>query len=103
MAVATNAYLDNQVATAIGIYQRPGSNALATAASVISTMDTLARSFPAGMAYRVVYNTTDFIQQSVDEVIKTLFEAVVLGLIVIIFFLQNRHAAIIPVVAIPVS
>ena len=99
----TNAYLDNQVATAIGIYQRPGSNALATAASVISTMDTLARSFPAGMAYRVVYNTTDFIQQSVDEVIKTLFEAVVLVVIVIILFLQTWRAAIIPVVAIPVS
>jgi hydrophobe/amphiphile efflux-1 (HAE1) family protein len=99
----TNAYLDNQVATAIGIYQRPGSNALATAASVINTMDTLARSFPAGMAYRVVYNTTDFIQQSVDEVIKTLFEAVVLVVIVIILFLQTWRAAIIPVVAIPVS
>src|SRR5713226_2956067 len=99
----TNAYLDNQVATAIGIYQRPGSNALATAASVISTMDTLARSFPAGMAYRVVYNTTDFIQQSVDEVIKTLFEAVSLVVIVIILFLQTWRAAIIPVVAIPVS
>jgi hydrophobe/amphiphile efflux-1 (HAE1) family protein len=99
----TNAYLDNQVATAIGIYQRPGSNALATAASVISTMDTLARSFPAGMAYRVVYNTTDFIQQSVDEVIKTLFEAVALVVIVIILFLQTWRAAIIPVVAIPVS
>jgi HAE1 family hydrophobic/amphiphilic exporter-1 len=99
----TNAYLDNQVATAIGIYQRPGSNALATAASVISTMDTLARSFPDGMAYRVAYNTTDFIQQSVDEVIKTLFEAVVLVVIVIILFLQTWRAAIIPVVAIPVS
>jgi len=99
----TNAYLDNQVATAIGIYQRPGSNALATAASVISTMDTLARSFPDGMAYRVAYNTTDSIQQSVDEVIKTLFEAVVLVVIVIILFLQTWRAAIIPVVAIPVS
>src|SRR3984893_13456236 len=74
----TNAYLDNQAATAIGIYQRPGSNALATAATVRATMDELAKSFPPGMAYRVVYNTTDFIQQSVDEVIKTLFEASVL-------------------------
>src|SRR5258708_6355629 len=99
----TNAYLDNQVATAIGIYQRPGSNALATAASVINTMDTLARSFPAGMAYRVVYNTTDFVQQSVNEVIKTLFEAVALVVIVIILVLQTWRAAIISVVAIPVS
>ncbi len=69
----------------------------------IARVDTLARSFPAGMAYRVVYNTTDFIQQSVDEVIKTLFEAVVLVVIVIILFLQTWRAAIIPVVAIPVS
>ena len=99
----TNAYLDNKVATAIGIYQRPGSNALATAASVLATMDELAKSFPPGMAYRVVYNTTDFIQQSVDEVIKTLLEAVGLVVVVIILFLQTWRAAIIPIVAIPVS
>jgi len=99
----SNAYLDNQVATAIGIYQRPGSNALATAASVRSTMDELAKGFPAGLAYRVAYNTTDFIQQSVDEVISTLFEATLLVVIVIILFLQSWRAAIIPIVAIPVS
>ena len=99
----TNAYLDNKVATAIGIFQRPGSNALATAAAVLGTMDELAKSFPPGMSYRVAYNTTEFIQQSVDEVIKTLFEAVVLVVIVIILFLQTWRAAIIPIVAIPVS
>src|ERR1700704_4224493 len=99
----TNAYLDNQVATAIGIFQRPGSNALTTAATVLATMDELSKSFPPGMAYRVAYNTTEFIQQSVDEVIKTLFEAVVLVVIVIILFLQTWRAAIIPIVAIPVS
>src|SRR3977135_3163139 len=98
-----NAYLDNQVATALGIFQRPGSNALATAASVLGTMDELAKSFPSGLSYRVAYNTTEFIQQSVDEVIKTLFEAVVLVAIVIILFLQTWRAAIIPIVAIPVS
>ena len=99
----TNAYLDNQVATAIAIFQRPGSNALATAASVLATMDELAKSFPAGMSYRVAYNTTEFIQESVDEVIKTLFEAVVLVVLVILLFLQTWRAAIIPIVAIPVS
>ena len=99
----TNAYLDNQVATAIGIFQRPGSNALATAAAVRATMDELAKSFPAGLGYRVVYNTTEFIQQSVDEVITTLFEAAVLVVIVIVLFLQSWRAAIIPIVAIPVS
>ena len=58
---------------------------------------------PAGLAYRVAYNTTEFVQQSVDEVIKTLFEAVVLVVLVIILFLQTWRAAIIPVIAIPVS
>ena len=99
----TNAYLNNKVATAIGIFQRPGSNALATAATVLQTMEELAKSFPQGMSYRVAYNTTEFVQQSVDEVIKTLFEAVVLVVIVIILFLQTWRAAIIPIVAIPVS
>ena len=91
------------MATAIGIFQRPGSNALATAAAVLGTMEELAKSFPPGLSYRVAYNTTEFIQQSVDEVIKTLFEAVVLVVIVIILFLQTWRAAIIPIVAIPVS
>jgi HAE1 family hydrophobic/amphiphilic exporter-1 len=99
----TNAYLDGKVATAIGIFQRPGSNALATAAAVIKTMDELAKSFPPGLSYRVAYNTTEFVQQSVNEVIRTLFEAVVLVVLVIILFLQTWRAAIIPVVAIPVS
>src|SRR3954469_23572335 len=99
----TNAYLDNQVATAIGIFQRPGSNALTTAATVLATMDELSKSFPPGMEYRVAYNTTEFIQQSVDEVIKTLFEAIVLVVIVIILFLPPWCAAVIPIVAIPVS
>src|SRR5256714_3210897 len=98
-----NAYLDLKVATAIGIFQRPGSNALATAAAVLGTMDELAKNFPQGMGYRVAYNTTEFVQQSVDEVITTLFEAVALVVIVIILFLQTWRAAIIPIVAIPVS
>src|SRR5882724_9456594 len=103
LSYTTNAYLDNQVATAIGIFQRPGSNALATASTVLNTMQELSKSFPSGMSYRVAYNTTEFIQQSVHEVITTLFEAVVLVVIVIILFLQSWRAAIIPIVAIPVS
>jgi HAE1 family hydrophobic/amphiphilic exporter-1 len=99
----TNAYLDGKVATAIGIFQRPGSNALKTAAAVIATMDELAKNFPPGLGYRIAYNTTEFVQQSVDEVIRTLFEALVLVVLVIILFLQTWRAAIIPVVAIPVS
>jgi HAE1 family hydrophobic/amphiphilic exporter-1 len=98
-----NAYLDDKVATAIGIFQRPGSNALRTSKTVFGTMDELAKSFPPGLEYRVAYDTTVFIRQSVDEVVKTLFEATVLVVIVIVLFLQTWRAAIIPIVAIPVS
>ncbi len=98
-----NAYLSKAVATAIVIYQRPGSNALKTAASVKRTMAEAKQDFPTGLDYTVVYNPTEFIQQSIDEVIRTLFEAIVLVVCVVILFLQTWRAAIIPVVAIPVS
>lgn len=98
-----NAYLDNKVATAIVIFQRPGSNALETADSILQTMEQLKGDFPAGLAYSVVYNPTEFIQRSVDEVIKTLWEALLLVVLVVILFLQSWRAAIIPIVAIPVS
>jgi hydrophobe/amphiphile efflux-1 (HAE1) family protein len=98
-----NAYLNNKVATALVIFQRPGSNALATAANVKAEMDKLAKSFPPGVSYTVAYNPTEFIQASVDEVIKTLLEAILLVVIVVIVFLQTWRAAIIPILAIPVS
>ena len=98
-----NAYLNNKTATGIGIYQRPGSNALSTAAQIKKTMETLAKDFPPGVAYTIVYNPTDFIQSSVNAVIMTLFEAVALVVLVVILFLQTWRAAIIPIVAIPVS
>ena len=98
-----NAYLDDRTATALGIFQLPGSNALATAAEVKRTMEELRKGFPAGLDYDIIYNPTEFIQQSVDEVIKTIFEAVALVVIVVILFLQTWRAAIIPIVAIPVS
>ncbi len=98
-----NAYLNNQFATGIGIYQRPGSNALSTADAIKATMDRLAKDFPPGVAYTIVYNPTDFIRASVNAVITTLFEAVALVVLVVILFLQTWRAAIIPIVAIPVS
>ena len=98
-----NAYLNKDVATAIVIFQRPGSNALATAAAVKATMEEAKKDFPPGVNYSVVYNPTEFIQQSVDEVVQTLFEAILLVCLVVIVFLQTWRAAIIPVVAIPVS
>ncbi len=98
-----NAYLNKDVATAIMIYQRPGSNALATAAAVKQAMAEAKTDFPPGLDYTVVYNPTEFIQQSIDEVQRTLLEAIGLVVCVVILFLQTWRAAIIPVIAIPVS
>jgi hydrophobe/amphiphile efflux-1 (HAE1) family protein len=99
----TNSYLDGKEAVAIVLYQRPGSNALATAAAVQSTMQSLANDFPKGVAYTVVYNPTQFIRQSVDAVIRTIFEAMVLVVLVVFVFLQTWRAAIVPIIAIPIS
>jgi hydrophobe/amphiphile efflux-1 (HAE1) family protein len=98
-----NAYLNNKNAVAIGIFQRPGSNALATADNIKREMDRLARDFPAGLGYSVVYNPTEFIAESINKVIETLAEAVLLVCFVVILFLQTWRAALIPIVAIPVS
>ena len=98
-----NTYLDRDAATAMLIFQRPGSNALATAAGVKAVMAEAKKDFPPGVDYTIAYNPTEFIQQSVDEVVHTLFEAVGLVVLVVIVFLQTWRAAIIPVIAIPVS
>jgi hydrophobe/amphiphile efflux-1 (HAE1) family protein len=98
-----NAYLNNQTATGMAILQRPGSNALATAARVKQQMETLKKDFPPGVAYTIIYNPTEFIQTSIDEVVRTLLEAVALVVIVVIVFLQTWRAAVIPILAIPVS
>ena len=100
---SSNSYLDHDPAVALAVFQRPGSNALATAKGVSSLMAELSKRFPPGIKYAIVYNPTQFIQQSVDAVIDTIFEAVVLVVLVVILFLQTWRAAIIPLVAIPVS
>src|ERR1700751_485621 len=100
---SSNSYLDHDPAVALAIFQRPGSNALATAKGVTELMKELAKRFPAGVKYAIVYNPTQFIQQSVDAVIDTIGEAIVLVVLVVILFLQTWRAAIIPLVAIPVS
>ena len=97
----TNSYLDRDPAIGIGIFQLPGSNALATAKAVQATMDQLAKNFPAGLKYTVIYNPTQFIQQSVNAVTETIGEAVILVVLVVILFLQTWRAAVIPLVAIP--
>jgi Cation/multidrug efflux pump len=98
---STNSYRDLDPAVALAIYQLPGSNALATAEKIKSTMDELVEKFPAGLEYTIIYNPTEFIQQSIDAVTETIAEAIVLVVLVVILFLQTWRAAIIPIVAIP--
>ena len=100
---SSNSYLDHDPAVALAIFQRPGSNALATADGVKNLMAELSKRFPPGVKYGIFFNPTQFIRQSVDAVIETIGEATVLVVLVVIVFLQTWRAAIIPLVAIPVS
>jgi HAE1 family hydrophobic/amphiphilic exporter-1 len=100
---SANGYLDDRAAVPLLVFQRPGSNALETADRVLAAMAEIGTGLPEGMRYDVVYNPTEFIAESVDEVIKTIFEAVALVVIVVILFLQTWRASIIPIAAIPVS
>jgi hydrophobe/amphiphile efflux-1 (HAE1) family protein len=99
----TRGFLRGKPAVALPIFQTPGTNALQTASEVKETMATLAREFPPGLAYTIGYNPTEFIDQSVAAVVKTIFEAVALVVFVIFLFLQTWRASLIPIIAIPVS
>jgi hydrophobe/amphiphile efflux-1 (HAE1) family protein len=98
-----NSYLDTTAATGIGIFQLPGSNAIQTAERIKAAMQELSKGFPPGLKYEIIYNPTDYIQQSVNAVVETIFEAIALVVLVVILFLQTWRAAVIPIVAIPVS
>ena len=100
---STNAYLSGKASIMIGIFQRPGTNALETGETVERVMQEAAKSFPHGLEYRIMWNSTKFIAQSIAAVRNTLLEAAALVVLVIFLFLQRWRAAIIPVVAIPVS
>src|SRR3954469_460120 len=100
---ATQSMLGNENAVAIPVYQAPGSNALELSNQVRADMETLKKSFPAGMDYQIIYDPTQFVRQSIDAVIHTLLEAVALVVLVVILFLQTWRASIIPLVAVPVS
>jgi len=98
-----NSYLGGKPAVALVVQQRPGSNALATAQAVRAAMKDMARSFPPGLGYDIIYDPTQFIQESVNAVLHTILEAVVLVVIVVMLFLQTWRASVIPLVAIPIS
>ncbi|MGJ4943108.1 efflux RND transporter permease subunit [Bradyrhizobium sp. HKCCYLS1011] len=100
---STNGFLLRKSAVALLVFQRPGSNALATAKRISDTMVGLKANFPKGLDYNIGYNPTEFIAQSVSELVKTIYEAMALVVIVVLVFLQGWRPAIIPIVAIPVS
>ncbi len=94
---------NGQPATLMGIFLKPGANALDTAKEVKKTLTELSTRFPDGLSYSIPFDTTDFVQVSIREVVKTLGEAMVLVFLVVYIFLQNWRATLIPTLAVPVS
>jgi len=90
-------------ATLIAVYQQPGANAIQVAKDVRATLATLSKTFPEGLKYEVALDTTLFVQASIDEVIKTFYEAVVLVVLVVFIFLHGFKLTLIPTLAVPVS
>ncbi|MCS3840773.1 multidrug efflux pump [Pseudomonas sp. JAI111] len=100
---ALRSLLNNQPAVAIPIFQRPGSNAIQISNEVRDKMAELKKNFPEGMDFSIVYDPTIFVRGSIEAVVHTLFEALILVVLVVILFLQTWRASIIPLVAVPVS
>ncbi len=99
----TLCYLNGQPSVGLTVYQLPGSNALDTANRIRDKMKDLSRTFPAGISYGIVYDTTPFIEESIHEVFKALRDAILLVGIVVLVFLQSCRATLIPLIAVPVA
>jgi hydrophobic/amphiphilic exporter-1 (mainly G- bacteria), HAE1 family len=95
--------LNNKPAAGIAIYQTPESNSLQVGKEVADTMATMSHRFPAGLHYSIPYDTTTFVNDSINEVYKTLYQAGILVLIVILVFLQNFRATLVPATTVPVT
>src|SRR5690606_22969654 len=100
---ALRALLDNEEAAAVVIFQQPGSNAIEISNRVRARMAELAQEFPEGIDYKIVWDPTMFVRDSIKAVVKTLVEAIFLVVLVVVLFLQTWRASIIPLVAVPVS
>jgi hydrophobe/amphiphile efflux-1 (HAE1) family protein/NodT family efflux transporter outer membrane factor (OMF) lipoprotein len=100
---ALRSLLNNKTAVAIPIFQTPGANALQLSKDVRAKMEELKKNFPEGLDYSVVYDPTVFVRHSIEAVVHTLLEAVLLVVIVVVIFLQTWRATIIPLAAVPVS
>jgi hydrophobe/amphiphile efflux-1 (HAE1) family protein len=99
----TNTHYNGKPAVGIGIFQLPGSNSIATANAVYKKLEELKANFPTGVDYSIPYDTTTFVRDSIRDVVKTLLEAIGLVALVVLVFLQNWRAALVPLLAIPVS
>ncbi|TLY58744.1 MAG: efflux RND transporter permease subunit, partial [Gammaproteobacteria bacterium] len=102
-AYGVRSLLDNKPSLAIPVFQSPGANALELSGRVRKTMEELKKNFPEGMDYGILYDPTQFVQQSIDAVLHTLLEAIALVVLVVILFLQTWRASLIPLIAVPVS
>jgi multidrug efflux pump len=100
---ALRSLLDNKPAAALPISQRPGSNALQTSQQVRDTMERLKKSFPEGVDYKIAYDPTVFVRESIQAVGHTFIEALILVVLVVLVFLQTWRASVIPLLALPVS
>lgn len=103
LSYETNSYVNGKPAVGMPITQLPGSNALATAAAVKQAMAEIAKEFPPGLSWQPTYDPTLYITASIEAVQRTLIEAIILVSLVVLLFLQSWRAAIIPIIAIPVS
>jgi hydrophobe/amphiphile efflux-1 (HAE1) family protein len=103
LTYTTDSYLGDKPAVALAVLQRPGANALSTQDAIARTMAELKKDFPAGIDYDIGYNPTAFIGDSIHELVNTIYEAMVLVVLVVVVFLQGWRPSIIPILAIPVS
>ncbi len=99
----TTAKIDGRQSVGLVVFQLPDANALETADRTIAKMDELEKNFPPGVAWQISYETTSYTEESINEVYKTLGEAVLLVACVVLLFLQNWRAALIPLAAVPVA
>jgi multidrug efflux pump len=102
-AYALRSLLDNRPAAAIGIFQRPGTNAIEASSAVRARMEVLQETFPEGIEHAIVYDPTMYVRESIRGVVRTLAEATVLVVVVVLIFLQTWRASLIPLLAVPVS
>ena len=98
-----NSKLDGKPTASIAIFQLPGSNSIKTSDAVHQAMEDMAKTFPPGLAYKIVFDTTGFTRESIRAVLHTLLEAMALVVLVVIVFLQTWRASVIPLLAVPVS